>query len=205
MGIKAKAKKRYVVGLREAAKFIKVKKVCCVIVAPDLEKISSEGGLDSAVADIVRLCGEQEVGVVYCLNRYQLGRACLRKVPVSCIAIMNPQGSDETYKSLLNLASELRQKYKDRLREEMDKLTREDSGKRPADSDVPKSAPVDLSTDPSEGHELPTTRASSVLSFQAPEFVPSWERPGHQQYYGDNPGEIEGASIFENEDVDPQY
>jgi len=133
---------------------------------------------------------------------------------------MNPQGSDETYKSLLNLASELRQKYKDRLREEMDKLTREDSGKRPADSDVPKSAPVDLSTDPSEGHELPTTRASSVLSFQvkvrhqlyisasvlkAPEFVPSWERPGHQQYYGDNSVEFEGTCTFETSEGDPQY
>ena len=40
------------------------------------------------------LCNEQSVPVVYSLPRYKLGRICLRKVPVSCIAIMNHQGSD---------------------------------------------------------------------------------------------------------------
>ena len=167
--VKAKARRRYAVGLREALKFVKVHKVTCLLLAPDLEAVEARGGLDDTVGGLIREASKQdgqEVPVVFGMNRRKLGRACLRKVPVSCIAIMNPQGSDETYKSLLNLASELRQKYKNRLREEMDKLTWEDSGKSLADSDVPKSAPVDLSTDPSEGHELPTTRASSVLSFQ---------------------------------------
>ena len=167
--VKAKARRRYAVGLREALKFVKVHKVTCLLLAPDLEAVEARGGLDDTVGGLIREASKQdgqEVPVVFGMNRRKLGRACLRKVPVSCIAIMNPQGSDETYKSLLNLASELRQKYKDRLREEIDKLTWEDNGKSPVDSDVPKSAPVDLSTDPSEGHELPTTRASSVLSFQ---------------------------------------
>ena len=31
-----------------------MKKVCCVIMAPDLEKIKAEGGLDSAVDSIIR-------------------------------------------------------------------------------------------------------------------------------------------------------
>ena len=39
-------------------------------------------------------CREQSVNVVFALNRYRLGRACLRKVPVSCIGILNYQGSD---------------------------------------------------------------------------------------------------------------
>merc|ERR1719447_2469777 len=148
--VKAKARRRYAVGLREALKFVKVHKVTCLLLAPDLEAVEARGGLDDTVGGLIREASKQdgqEVPVVFGMNRRKLGRACLRKVPVSCIAIMNPQGSDETYKSLLNLASELRQKYKDRLRDEMDKLTREDSGKSPVDSDVTKSAPVDLFTE----------------------------------------------------------
>jgi hypothetical protein len=39
-------------------------------------------------------CKEQSVHVVYAMNRYRLGKVCVRKVPVSCIGILNYQGSD---------------------------------------------------------------------------------------------------------------
>jgi ribosomal protein L7Ae-like RNA K-turn-binding protein len=43
-------------------------------------------------------CKEQSVQVVYAMNRYRLGKVCLRKVPVSCIGILNYQGSDVSYR-----------------------------------------------------------------------------------------------------------
>merc|ERR1719244_1750336 len=55
--VKAKARKRFVVGLREVAKFLKVKKVKCIVLAPDLERVETEGGLDDAVDKLVREAG----------------------------------------------------------------------------------------------------------------------------------------------------
>ena len=41
--IKAKAKRRIVLGLREVTKHLKLKKIKCVIISPNLEKIQSKG------------------------------------------------------------------------------------------------------------------------------------------------------------------
>merc|ERR1712181_39149 len=181
--VKAKARRRYAVGLREALQFVKVHTVSSLLLAPDLEAVEARGGLDDTVGALIKEAAKQgqEVPVIFGMNRRKLGRACLRKVPVSCVAVMNPQGSDETYKSMLNLASELRQQYQERLEKEMEKLTAEDSGI--ISLKVESTAAKDHSGNPAD--EPPVSRASSVLSLQAPEFVPSWERTG-QQYYGEN-------------------
>jgi selenocysteine insertion sequence-binding protein 2 len=91
--VKAKARRRYVVGLRETGKFLGVHKVSCLLLAPDLEKVEATGGLDDAVTGLLAAAARQEppVPVVFALNRRKLGRACLRKVPVSCVGVMNPQ------------------------------------------------------------------------------------------------------------------
>ena len=91
---KARAKRRFVVGLRECAKFLKVKKISCMIFAPNIEKIEAEGGLDDAVSQLIKDAGSVSVPVVFGLNRYKLGRLCFKKVPISCIGILNYQGSD---------------------------------------------------------------------------------------------------------------
>jgi len=54
--------------------------------------IEQKAGLNNLVC--AGYCKEQSVEVVYALNRYGLGRVCVRKVPVSCIGILNHQGSD---------------------------------------------------------------------------------------------------------------
>ena len=166
--VKAKARRRYAVGLREALKFVKVHKVCSLLIAPDLEAVEARGGLDDTVGALIRESSKQgqEVPVIFGMNRRKLGRACLRKVPVSCVAIMNPQGSDETYKSLLNLASELRQQYKEKLEKEMERLAAEDSGLK--SGEVKSSTSKDFTGKPSG--ELPVSPASSVLSLQVSVF-----------------------------------
>ena len=50
---KAKAKRRYVLGLREASKFLKVNKAAAIIFAADIEPVTKAGGLNDAVADII--------------------------------------------------------------------------------------------------------------------------------------------------------
>ena len=41
--LQAKSKRRFVLGLREVTKHLKLKKIKCVIVSPNLEKIQSKG------------------------------------------------------------------------------------------------------------------------------------------------------------------
>ena len=64
------------------------------MIAPDIERIESAGGLDDAVSRLLEAAGAQEVPVVFGLNRRKLGKLCLKKVPISCIGVMNFQGSD---------------------------------------------------------------------------------------------------------------
>ena len=91
---KARAKRRYIVGLRECAKFLKVKKLSCIIFAPNIEKVEAEGGLDDTVSRLITEAAELNVSVVFSLNRYKLGKLCYKKVAISCIGILNFQGSD---------------------------------------------------------------------------------------------------------------
>ena len=59
--IKAKARRRYVVGLREIKKFLQVKKVTMLLLAPDVEPVQSKGGLDDVITELINLAQENEV------------------------------------------------------------------------------------------------------------------------------------------------
>jgi ribosomal protein L7Ae-like RNA K-turn-binding protein len=49
------------------------------------------------VALIKSLGAEQDVPVFFVMNRYKLGKAILRKVAISCVGVMNYQGSEVSY------------------------------------------------------------------------------------------------------------
>lgn len=109
--IKAKMRRRIVVGLREVTKHLKLKKLKCLVLAPNLEKIKSDGGLDAAVNTIITLAEEQSVPFVFALGRKALGRICLKKVPVSCVGIFNYDGSEANFKRLCELAALAQEAY----------------------------------------------------------------------------------------------
>ncbi|XP_076080464.1 uncharacterized protein LOC143051484 isoform X1 [Mytilus galloprovincialis] len=108
---KAKLKRRLVLGLREVAKHLKLRKIKCVIISPNLEKIQSKGGLDDALNNILTLCNEQNVPFVFALGRRALGRACAKMVPVSVVGIFNFSGSEENFKQLIDLTAKARESY----------------------------------------------------------------------------------------------
>merc|ERR1719445_2589508 len=141
---KAKSKRRYVVGLREVAKFLKVKKIHGIIFAPDIEKVETEGGLDDAVGKLI-------------------ADAELMGVPISCIGILNYQGSDENFKSLLSQTEILREQYKTKLQEEIERILNPPSLHRPP------------------------SNSSTTLSCDAAEFVPSFSStfwPSEASFHG---------------------
>ncbi len=59
--VKAKTRRRYVVGLREIKKFLQVKKITLLILAPDVETVKLKGGLDDTISELVRMSNENEV------------------------------------------------------------------------------------------------------------------------------------------------
>ncbi|XP_078667459.1 selenocysteine insertion sequence-binding protein 2-like isoform X1 [Branchiostoma floridae x Branchiostoma belcheri] len=111
--IKAKAKRRIVMGLREVTKHLKLRKLKCIIIAPNLEKIQSKGGLDDAIETILNLCMEQDVPFVFALGRKALGRAVNKLVPVSVVGVFNYDGAEEHFKTMVELTTQARNAYID--------------------------------------------------------------------------------------------
>ena len=74
---------------REVAKGVKMRRVRTVIVAPNIEQIETEGGLDDLLANILQQAEAAGIPVVFALSRKKLGqvhpscRPCLL-VGVSC-------------------------------------------------------------------------------------------------------------------------
>ncbi|XP_059140026.1 uncharacterized protein LOC131928117 [Physella acuta] len=109
--VKAKTKRRVVLGLREVTKHLKLKKIKCVVISPNLEKIQSKGGLDEALNNILNMCQDQSVPFVFALGRRALGRACAKLVPVSVVGIFNYEGCEPKYNSLISLTAAAREAY----------------------------------------------------------------------------------------------
>jgi len=127
---KAKAKRRYVLGLREASKFLKVNKAAALIFAGDIEPVEKSGGLNDLVGEMIESAVYvdddgvliRSVPIFFVMNRYKFGKICRRKVPISCAAVLNYQGANETFKAMTSLLPKLKDDYNKRLREELDKM-----------------------------------------------------------------------------------
>eukprot|EP01025_Chloroclados_australasicus_P031460 TRINITY_DN3179_c1_g1_i11.p1 TRINITY_DN3179_c1_g1~~TRINITY_DN3179_c1_g1_i11.p1 ORF type:complete len:631 (-),score=71.51 TRINITY_DN3179_c1_g1_i11:764-2656(-) len=102
--INAKARRRMVSGLREVGKVVKNNKAKCIILAPNIERIESQGGLDDKLEELLDLCKQQEIQVVYALSRKRLGQVFGSRKKMSAIAILNMSGAQEMYNQILLLA-----------------------------------------------------------------------------------------------------
>ncbi|XP_062873674.1 selenocysteine insertion sequence-binding protein 2-like [Trichomycterus rosablanca] len=109
--MKARMKRRLVMGLREVLKHLKLRKVKCVIISPNCERVQSKGGLDDALHTIIDTCREQGVPFVFALSRKSLGRCVSKAVPVSLVGIFNYDGAQDHYHKMIELTSQARQAY----------------------------------------------------------------------------------------------
>lgn len=109
--MKARMKRRLVMGLREVLKHLKLRKVKCVIISPNCERVQSKGGLDEALHTIIDTCLEQDVPFVFALSRKALGRCVNKAVPVSLVGIFNYDGAQDHYHKMIELTSQARKAY----------------------------------------------------------------------------------------------
>ncbi|KYO20653.1 selenocysteine insertion sequence-binding protein 2 isoform A [Alligator mississippiensis] len=110
--VKAKTKRRLVMGLREVLKHLKLKKLKCVIISPNCEKIQSKGGLDETLHTIIDCACEQNIPFVFALNRKALGHCVNKAVPVSVVGIFSYDGAQDHFHRMVQLTVEARTAYK---------------------------------------------------------------------------------------------
>ncbi|XP_077569051.1 selenocysteine insertion sequence-binding protein 2-like isoform X2 [Stigmatopora nigra] len=111
--IKAKSKRRLVMGLREVTKHMKLCNLKCVIISPNCEKIQAKGGLDEALYNVISMAREQEIPFVFALGRKALGRCVNKLVSVSVVGIINYSGAERLFEHLVSLTEEATKAYKE--------------------------------------------------------------------------------------------
>jgi len=109
--VKAAMRRRLVFGLREVAKGVRVKKAKCVIVAPNIEESTSEGGLDGMVCTIISDARNNDIPVVFALTRNKIGQALGKRVRISAVAIYSADGAEAPFKRMLQLATKGREEF----------------------------------------------------------------------------------------------
>ncbi|KAJ7335620.1 hypothetical protein JRQ81_013561 [Phrynocephalus forsythii] len=171
--VKAKMKRRLVMGLREVLKHLKLKKLKCVIISPNCEKIQSKGGLDETLHLIIDYACEQNIPFVFALNRKALGRCLNKAVPVSVVGIFSYDGAQDYFHKMVELTVEARLAYK-----EMIAALERDSAEGKNGS-----ADADLKTNPGERSQ-PDTREVPLPESEedVPDYIKIWKRKLEEEY-----------------------
>eukprot|EP00873_Tetraselmis_striata_P010187 jgi/Tetstr1/430451/TSEL_020261.t1 len=103
--IKGKMRKRLVAGLREVNKAVKLKKAHSVVVVPNIESVSSEGGLDDRLSGIMDLAKQNGTPVVFALSLKKLGQVFGQRKKISAVAILDVNGANEAAAEMLRRAA----------------------------------------------------------------------------------------------------
>lgn len=97
----AKARRRIVMGLREVARGIRAHKVKMVVMANNLDQY---GAIDEKLQEILDLARQEDVPVIFQLNKRKLGKAVGKSIKVSVVGIQSADGAHQQFKKLVALA-----------------------------------------------------------------------------------------------------
>lgn len=97
----AKARRRIVMGLREVARGIRAHKVKMVVMANNVDQY---GAIDEKLQEILDLAQQEDVPVIFELNKRKLGKAVGKNIKVSVVGIQSADGAYQQFKKLAALA-----------------------------------------------------------------------------------------------------
>lgn len=80
------------------------KRARSVVIAPNIESVSADGGLDDHLKEIISMCSEQGVSVVFALTRKKMGELYGYRKRVSAVAVLEFNGADGLHVHMLQLA-----------------------------------------------------------------------------------------------------
>ncbi|XP_009993995.1 PREDICTED: selenocysteine insertion sequence-binding protein 2 [Chaetura pelagica] len=171
--VKAKIKRRLVMGLREVLKHLKLKKLKCVIISPNCEKIQSKGGLDETLHNIINCACEQNIPFVFALNRKALGRCLNKAVPVSVVGVFSYDGAQDHFHRMVQLTTEARKAYKDMIA----------ALEKEAEGGLRESQPSILTTDyEKNGFSEMGKMSSKHCDEDVPNYIKIWKRKLEEEY-----------------------
>jgi len=97
-------------GIHEVIKGINNGRVKLVVIAPNIEKVSTKDGLDSKIEEILLLSKQRNIDVIYALNRKKIALILNSKSKTcSVVGIFNPDGTN--FKECINLANKCKILY----------------------------------------------------------------------------------------------
>ncbi|KAL1504275.1 hypothetical protein AB1Y20_010684 [Prymnesium parvum] len=132
--VKAAVRKRYVCGLREVLRALKMNKAKALIVAHNIEKIDAQDGLDALTKRIMRMAThslewvfddtqkkstlqevvrEVPVPIVFAFTRRTLSRCLKRSAKTSCVAVLSYDGTGDLFSKLIKVAKSAREQYEE--------------------------------------------------------------------------------------------
>lgn len=177
--VKAKVKRRLVMGLREVLKHLKLKKLKCVIISPNCEKVQSKGGLDETLQTIIACACEQNIPFVFALNRKALGRCLNKAVPVSVVGIFSYDGAQDYFHKMCELTMKAREDYTNML-SALEKEQFEDEASK-NQSELTTSPKEDPSVSEIRPALLPGLDELDELTDE-PEYIKIWKRMLEKEY-----------------------
>ena len=130
--VKAKMRRRLVFGLREVAKAVQLKRAKAVVVAPNIERIESEGGLDDVVSSIIADAKQNGIPLVFALTRNKLGQIVGKRMRISAVAVLDHNGADDQFKAMLQAAAAGREAFRDKKEREEREAAERDAAEREA-------------------------------------------------------------------------
>ncbi len=162
-----------------------------IIVAPHIESISGEGGLDELFLSIAAASAKKGIPMTYALNRNKLGKAVGKKMKVSMIGIIDYGGASESFSLIKNLSVALKERWQmrqaDRLydMEYLCEYDKEDKEEKKSTT-TPSKLKIQNSAHGWSGAKI--EKKKSVFNLSAKAFVPvQFYAPGAQPIASTNP------------------
>lgn len=106
--VNAKKKRRYVCGMREASKAVKLGKVLAVIVAPNIQALQLNDGYAYPISALLEECREKQVDIIFALSRRKMGKLLGQRKNASLFALLNVSGAENDLKLLQTMAKDLK-------------------------------------------------------------------------------------------------
>jgi ribosomal protein L7Ae-like RNA K-turn-binding protein len=116
-----KVKKRFVVGMREIEKYLKLEEVKLVFFVPNIEKVEGENSLDSRILKILKECDKKNVPRFFGLNKFKLGKIARKKHSnVSILAFINVEGFEREFSDLIELGQKFIKNFYEKYQDKKD-------------------------------------------------------------------------------------
>lgn len=101
----------FTVGVREAMRCLRHRKLKALIVAPDIEGDGVEGSLRHHVIHILLQAQELNIPTIFALNRHRIGRAMRKHMRMSVLGLLSIKGVEKQFQSISQTSNLLKKLY----------------------------------------------------------------------------------------------